>query len=83
MKRFMGGLRIIWKTWDTFWQETSISGLANAGKARFSNPRRFIWMLIFFAGAFGTVYSLLNVVWVYFLDSCLLFLTTIANIIYM
>ena len=43
----MGGVHIIWKTWDEFWQETSIAGLANAGKARKGVLRRLIWLTAF------------------------------------
>ena len=43
-----GFFRVIWGTFDDFWQETSISGANNAGKARQSPyVRRFLWLIIF------------------------------------
>ena len=49
VRRHKGGLLgILWGTWDDFWQETSISGASNAGKAK-GRPyiRRICWILIF------------------------------------
>ena len=54
----MSACGVLWTTWDAFWQETSISGVNNAGKARTSNIRRICWILIFIAGAFATAMSL-------------------------
>lgn len=49
VRRHKGGLlRILWGTWDDFWQETSISGASNAGKAKgLPYIRRLCWMAIF------------------------------------
>ena len=49
VRRHKGGLlRILWGTWDDFWQETSISGASNAGKAQgLPYIRRLCWMAIF------------------------------------
>ena len=43
--------KIVWATWDEFWQHTAISGVSNAGGSS-SGLRRYIWMIIFalFAG---------------------------------
>ena len=49
VRRHNGGLLgILWGTWDDFWQETSISGANNAGKAK-GKPyiRRICWIIIF------------------------------------
>ena len=54
----MSACGVLWKIWDAFWQETSISGVNNAGKARTSVVRRICWILIFIAGAMATAFSL-------------------------
>ena len=52
---------IVWQTWDTFWSETSISGVSNAGRAR-GPLRRLTWILIFIVGAGFTYWTLESVV---------------------
>ena len=51
------GCNVIWQTWDRFWQETSINGVSNAGKARDSALRRVIWTVIFILGLVATSLS--------------------------
>ena len=57
-------LKILVLTWNEFWQETSIAGAANAGKAK-GLIRRAIWVLIFVGGACLTINSIHNVIWEY------------------
>ena len=52
---------IFWETWDHFWQQTSIAGVSNAGKATYPF-RRTVWLLIFTIFLGLTVYSLKVVV---------------------
>ena len=52
---------IIWETWDHFWQQTSIAGVSNAGKATHSF-RRTVWLLIFTIFLVATLCSLKLVV---------------------
>ena len=52
---------ILWQTWDKFWQETSISGVSNAGKARSSKTRRLIWLVLFAVGSWITIDALYDV----------------------
>ena len=49
VRKHDGGLfGIFWGTWDDFWQETSISGANNAGKARsYPYVRRCCWTVLF------------------------------------
>ena len=54
--------QIIWKTWDTFWQETSIPGVVNAGKARTSILRRVIWLAIFGVMFYYSMDQVVNVI---------------------
>ena len=62
----MSAWNVLWTTWDAFWQETSISGVNNAGKARTSNIRRICWIIVFIAGAIATTLSMRIVVNEYF-----------------
>ena len=50
----VGIWEIIWQSWDKFWQETNISGVNNAGKAKGSLFRRLIWITIFVIGFWAT-----------------------------
>ena len=61
-QRNMSASGVLWETWDDFWQETSISGVNNAGKARRSVVRRSCWLLVFIAGALATSFSLMVVI---------------------
>ena len=45
-----------------FCKETSISGISNVGKEGKSASRKAIWLLIFLAGASGTVWTLFQVI---------------------
>ena len=54
-------LGVLWNTWDNFWQDTSISGVNNAGKARKSALRRIIWIVVFSLGLAGTIWALYTV----------------------
>ena len=54
-------VHVVWQTWDTFWSETSISGVSNAGRAR-GPLRRLAWILIFVVGACFTYWTLNSVV---------------------
>ena len=54
-------LGVLWTTWDNFWQDTSISGVNNAGKARKSALRRIIWIVVFSLGLVGTIWALYTV----------------------
>ena len=57
---------ILWETWDRFWQETSINGVNNAGKARTSYIRRGCWMVIFIVGSYFTIAGVVDVIEDYF-----------------
>ena len=59
-------MQVVWATWDSFWQETSISGVSNAGKARSSLVRRLLWIWIFVAGVGFTAWSLSQVIQDYY-----------------
>ena len=59
--------QVLWDTWDAFWQETSISGVNNAGKARNSFLRRLCWIGVFILGAFATGFSM-NIVITEYMD---------------
>ena len=50
--------KVVWVSWDNFWQETSIGALGNAGKARKSPLRRLIWIILFLVGLALTAFSL-------------------------
>ena len=54
----MSAKSVLWETWDAFWQDTSIAGVNNAGKARKSLVRRYIWLLLFVLGMVATYFSL-------------------------
>ena len=49
VRRHNGGLcGTLWGTYNDFWQDTSISAVSNAGKAKTSPYiRRFVWLIIF------------------------------------
>ena len=53
---------VLWRSWDVFWQRTSIAGLANAGGASESKARRLVWILIFAAAAGGTIWTLWSLI---------------------
>ena len=49
VRRHNGGLcGTLWGTYNDFWQDTSISAVSNAGKAKTSPYiRRFVWLILF------------------------------------
>ena len=51
--------KILWETWDEFWQHTTISGVSNAGGSS-SGFRRYIWMILFALFASFTFVGLKN-----------------------
>ena len=51
--------KILWDTWDKFWQSTTISGVSNAGGSN-SGLRRYIWMILFALFASFTFVGLKN-----------------------
>ena len=51
--------KILWDTWDKFWQHTTISGVSNAGGSS-SGLRRYIWMILFALFASFTFVGLKN-----------------------
>ena len=51
--------KILWGTWDKFWQHTTISGVSNAGGSS-SGLRRYIWMILFALFASFTFVGLKN-----------------------
>ena len=51
--------KILWDTWDKFWQRTTISGVSNAGGSS-SGFRRYIWMILFALFASFTFVGLKN-----------------------
>ena len=51
--------KILWDTWDKFWQHTTISGVSNAGGSS-SGFRRYIWMILFALFASFTFVGLKN-----------------------
>ena len=57
-----GAHRVVFETWDSFWTETGISGVSNAGRARASLFRRVIWISIFLVGMAVTAWALSSVV---------------------
>ena len=59
-KRPKGSVRTILRD---FIQETSISGISNAGKENKSFARRTVWFLIFVVGAVATGFSLISVIY--------------------
>ena len=59
---FSGLCQVLWQTWDEFWQQTSIGGANNAGKARKSYFRRAIWILIFGFFAYCTTMGVIPIV---------------------
>ena len=52
----------VWTILRDFIQETSISGISNAGKENKSVARRTVWFLIFVIGAVATGFSLISVI---------------------
>ena len=52
---------VVQKTLSHFCQETSISGISNAGKENISSIRKSIWFLIFLAGVAATIGALYKV----------------------
>ena len=63
-RRYGGGLfGTFWGTWTDFWQDTSISGLNNAGKAHFRPyVRRTIWLIIFTFFFGQTMYNVIDLI---------------------
>ena len=59
---------VLWRTWDVFWQRTSIAGLANAGGAGDSKLRRLVWITVFAVAAGFTAWSLLRLFEAYSLE---------------
>ena len=53
---------VVQKTLSHFCQQTSISGISNAGKENISLTRKSIWFLIFLAGVGATIWSLCTVI---------------------
>ena len=63
MKAEMASARkVIWDTWDEFWQATSIPAIVNAGKSRKSFLRRLIWLILFGAMFYGSMFQIVKVV---------------------
>ena len=53
---------VLCKTWDDFWQRTSINGVSNAGNARTSKVRRVVWIIIFIFFFMCTIYGVTDVI---------------------
>ena len=53
--------KVLWETWDRFWQGTSIGALGNAGRAQKSPLRCLLWMVVFLVGLGFTGFSLHSV----------------------
>ena len=70
VRRHDGGIfGTFWGTYDDFWQETSISGISNAGKARGGKTsiiRRIVWLLIFTFFFIFTMYNVVDIMNDYF-----------------
>ena len=63
MKKQPNGLcRVLWDTWDEFWQKTNICGISNAGNARNSVVRRIIWIIIFCVSTGFTIWGVKDVI---------------------
>ena len=60
-KRVKDAANILGNTLDTFWKQTSISGISNAGIAK-SNLRTGCWLLIFAVFGALTLYGFQDVV---------------------
>ena len=60
-ERVKDAANILGNTLDTFWKQTSISGVSNAGIAK-SHLRRGCWLLIFAVFGIFTMYGFINVV---------------------
>ena len=60
-KRVKDAANILGNTLDTFWKQTSISGVSNAGIAK-SHLRRGCWLLIFAVFGALTLYGFQDVV---------------------
>ena len=57
-----GLCKVLWYTWDEFWQRTNISGVNNAGNARKSFLRRAVWIVISCAFTYLTIKAVIDVI---------------------